>query len=215
MGIEAVLILDAGGHKSQSVANAVANLDSLLPAPLVRDAVSGQPKSGSCDTGSITLIGPIRMAAVFNQSGGRVSLIPEELEAGALDIFEEVVLFAGETVFGGIVFKERRAFGTLLWWYRLGTLQKFRNQAGRTDEGESAGELRSPAEPGPSRGALTDHHALRWCAMRNTVHRRDWILLFIDKIILRERQVVAYRESRFSFQRLIRKIDKAENNGDE
>ncbi len=114
MSIETMLVLDAGGDESQGVAHAVANFYSLLPAALVRDAMSGQPKSGGSDTGGIALVRAIGVAAIFDQASGRIGFIPEKLEAGALHIFKEVILLASKPVFGGVVFKERRTLGTLL-----------------------------------------------------------------------------------------------------
>jgi hypothetical protein len=35
------------------------------------------------------------------------------------------------------------------------------------------------------------------------VHRRDWFLLFIDQTILREGRGMEYKESRWSFQRVM------------
>ena len=132
MSVETVLMLDAAEHEAQGVANAIANLDALLPTALVGDAMSGEPKAGGGDAGGVALIGAFSVAAVLDQAGNGIGFVPEKLEASSFDVFEKLVLIASETILGGIVFKKRRALGGLLGWLGalrswLGSLLQLRN----------------------------------------------------------------------------------------
>src|ERR1700736_4655473 len=109
-----MLVLYAGSHETQGIANAIANFHALLPAALVGNAMSSESEAGGSDAGSIALIGAVGVAAIFYQAGGGVGLVPEKLEGSALDTFQEFVFFASETIFCGVVLKQRRVLGRLL-----------------------------------------------------------------------------------------------------
>ena len=113
MGVKAVAVFHAGGHEPQGVAHPVANFSALLPAALVGNAMGGEAEAGGGNTGGVALVGAVGVAAVFDQSSDRIGFIPEKLEAGALEIFEELVFVAREAIFGGIVFEEWSALGSL------------------------------------------------------------------------------------------------------
>jgi hypothetical protein len=134
-----VLVLHAGSHETQGIANAIANFHALFPTALVGNAMSSEAEASGRDASGITLIGAVSVAAIFNQAGDGVGLVPKELEGGAFDTFEEFIFVTSEAVLGGVVFKERRALGRLLWSRltlgcglrallgRLRTLQEFGN----------------------------------------------------------------------------------------
>src|ERR1700737_2401428 len=118
-----MLVLNAGSHETQGIANAIADFHALFPAALVGNAMSSQSEAGGSDAGSIALIGAVGVTAIFNQAGGRVGFVPKELEAGALDAFQEFVFVTSEAVLCGIVLKQRGPLGGLLW-DRLRTLRR-------------------------------------------------------------------------------------------
>src|SRR6202030_3644397 len=115
VGVKAVLVRYAGSHETQGIANAIANFHALFPAALVGDAMSSEAEAGGRDAGDIALIGAVGVAAIFYQAGHGVGLIPKELEGGAFHTFEEFVFVTSEAVLGGVVLKERRSLGRLLW----------------------------------------------------------------------------------------------------
>jgi hypothetical protein len=139
VGVKAMLVLDAGSHETQSVANAIAYFHTLFPAALIGNAMSGESKAGGSDAGGIALVGTVGVAAIFNQAGGGVGFVPKELEAGALNAFQKFIFVTSEAVLGGVVLKEWRALrrllrGRLTLWRglrallgRLRTLQEFGN----------------------------------------------------------------------------------------
>src|SRR5450432_1231952 len=104
MSVETVFMLNAAEHEAKGVADAIANFDVLLPTALVGDAMSGESKTGGGNAGGVALVGSLGVAAVFDQTGNGIGFVPEKLEAGALNVFEELVLVASETILGGIVF---------------------------------------------------------------------------------------------------------------
>jgi hypothetical protein len=107
-------VLYPGSHETQGIANAIANFHALLPAPLVRDAVSSEPESGGSDAGDIALIGAVGVTAVFHQAGDGVGLIPEELERSAFNAFQEFILIASEAVLCWVILKQWRPLGRRL-----------------------------------------------------------------------------------------------------
>ncbi len=113
MRVKAVLVLHPGGHETQGVANAVANFSALLPAALVGNAMGGKAEAGGGDAGGVALVGAVGVAAVFYQASDGIGFVPEKLEAGAFEIFEEFVFVASEAIFCGIVFEEWGALGSL------------------------------------------------------------------------------------------------------
>jgi hypothetical protein len=82
-----MLVLDAGSHETQGIANAIANFHALFPTALVGNAMSSKSKTGGGDAGGIALIGAVGVAAIFYQAGDGVGLVPKELEGGAFNTF--------------------------------------------------------------------------------------------------------------------------------
>src|ERR1700732_2925173 len=59
VSVKPMLVLHPSRHETQGVANAIANFQTLLPAALVGNAMSGKSEAGGGNAGSITLIGAV------------------------------------------------------------------------------------------------------------------------------------------------------------
>src|SRR6202035_5216802 len=90
------------------------NFHALFPAALVGNAMSCKAEASGSNAGGVALIGAVSVAAIFNEAGDGVGLVPKELEGGAFNTFEEFIFVPSEAVLGGVVFEQRGTLSRLL-----------------------------------------------------------------------------------------------------
>ncbi len=95
---KAVLVRRALQQESQCVAHTLFEFAGLFPAVLVGNTKRRQPESRRGNAGHIALVGPVRLAAVLDQAGIRVRLLPKEKEIGSFDLLQEAVVVRRESL---------------------------------------------------------------------------------------------------------------------
>ena len=83
-------------EKRQALENALARLGMTYKAAHFSDTNGGKAEAGGRNTGSSACIFDANIAAIFDQSRGRIRLFPEEEEGGVLKIVEELVILWGK-----------------------------------------------------------------------------------------------------------------------
>src|SRR4029077_11750686 len=86
----------------QSVSDAFTDAFLVLPAAMIGNAQGGQPEARGSDAGDVARIGASGMAAVLDEAGEGIHLVPKELKASALQALEKGILFPRKAVFGWV-----------------------------------------------------------------------------------------------------------------
>src|SRR5580704_10712691 len=87
-----VFVLEVVGEKAQRAEDALANLRGFSESPAVADAQARQAKSRGGDAGHGAVIISVGQRAVFHLAGFRAGFKPEEIETGALDLIQQLVV---------------------------------------------------------------------------------------------------------------------------
>src|SRR2546422_9286451 len=88
---KAVLVRRALQQESQCVAHTLFEFAGLFPAALVSNTKRCQPESRRGNAGHIAQVGPVRLAAVLDQAGIWVGLLPKEKEIGSFHLLQEEI----------------------------------------------------------------------------------------------------------------------------
>ncbi len=104
---KAMRLRHASLNEAQGIHHALAELFLVFPAAMIRNAQTAQAEARCGDAGHVAGVSPVSLAAIFDQPGVGIGLVPKKLEAGAFEFFEKLIFFTGEAIFGRIASEER------------------------------------------------------------------------------------------------------------